>query len=101
MEDRNIFTRKLDDPLDMSHPEAERLGKNEEDHDFLVAQKRPGRQGYISGADESWCRKKAAQNKKLEQEDRRRRRAAGMSCWVFGWARDIPRRSTRSREIPR
>ena len=42
VEDRNVFTRKLDNLLDVSHPEEERLVKNEEDHDFLVAQNDPG-----------------------------------------------------------
>ena len=53
MEDSNVFTRKLDDLLDVSHPEAEGLVKNEEDPDFLAAQKRPGSQGYMSGIDKS------------------------------------------------
>ena len=38
VEDRNVFTRKLDNLPDVSHPEEERLVKNEEDHDVIVVQ---------------------------------------------------------------
>ena len=42
----------------------------------------------MSGVDKSWCRKKVAQNKRLEQEGRRRQRAAAEYAASFSNAKN-------------
>lgn len=77
LEDRSIFSKSLNDILDVAHPEAEKLIKCKEDRDFLESQRRPGREGSMLGVDKIWCKKMAYKERRIEQANRRRQSALG------------------------
>ena len=53
MEDRNVFTIKVDNPLDVSRPEEERLVKTKKIMNLSCRKATRGCQGYMSGVDKS------------------------------------------------
>ncbi|CAH0396068.1 unnamed protein product [Bemisia tabaci] len=70
------FVNKLDDLFDISHENAMDLIKLEEDRKFLVAQRKPGREGFMHGIDWDLSKKEeraeARENKRLQREEKYR-----------------------------
>ena len=62
----NDFKDSLDNLFDVSHENALKLIKNEEDRQFLLLQRKPGRPGYIAGVDKESA---AVEKRKAEREE--------------------------------
>jgi hypothetical protein len=74
---QTTFRERLDDLFDISAVNAERLITIEEDRLFLEKQRRPGREGYMSGVDTKLAAKeerKRDRNEKLESRARKWRK---------------------------
>lgn len=69
-DDQKEFLGQLDNLFDISHENAIDLIKIKDDKDFLKAQQKPGREGFMHGVDWELCRKeeRAEQRKKKQAE---------------------------------
>lgn len=69
----NDFMNSLDDLFDIAHENALKLIKNEEDRQFLLLQRKPGRPGYIAGIDRESAAVEKRKAEREEAEAKRRR----------------------------
>lgn len=70
------FQDSLDNLFDISHEEALKLLKNEEDRQFLLQQKKPGRPGYMAGIDKNLT---AVEKRKADREEAEAKRRKTMT----------------------
>lgn len=68
------FTESLDDLFDIAHENAEQLIKSEETKQFLIAQRKHGREGCLLGNDQKLMQKEKRVAERLEKEEMRKRK---------------------------
>ena len=68
---RESFKVSLANLFDIAHQDAMQLMTIKEDRDFLVAQRKPGREGKMAGVDDDWAKKDERKRKRAEHEVKR------------------------------
>ncbi|XP_076310572.1 uncharacterized protein LOC143225310 [Tachypleus tridentatus] len=74
IDNQKTFVQRLENLFDIAHPDALHLMKIQEDKDFLIMQRKPGRPGSMVGEDRKWVARETNKRKRLEEEQRRRDR---------------------------
>lgn len=75
----NDFCSKMENLFDIAHADALTIIRIQEDRDFLLAQREPGRRGYMGPVDKELAEKEERKKQRLEAENRRRDQAEACS----------------------
>lgn len=68
------FCTKMNNLFDIAHADALNMIKIEEDRNFLLAQREPGRRGYMGSVDKALAAKEERKARRIESEKKRRER---------------------------
>jgi len=75
----NDFCSKMKNLFDIAHADALTIIRLQEDRDFLLAPREPGRRGYMGPVDTELAEKEERKTQRLESDQRRRDKAEACS----------------------
>lgn len=79
----NDFCSKMENLFDIAHADALTIIRIQEDRDFLLAQREPGRRGYMGPVDKELAEKEEQKKQRLEAENRRRDQAEACMQHIY------------------